>query len=331
MEQQIATKISNPFTYGKPVSNPRRFVGRKEEIQQIFALLRTPDFASSSIVGERRAGKTSLLNYIAHDDTVRQQRLDPETCRFVYLDLDMLTPTTTPTRFYEYMLRRIAGRLPESKLREQFKAVGKQERIVTYDLDELFDSVDDSGLQIALLLDEFQNVADNGNFGLDFLYGLRSLAIHHHLALITSSRVELAGSTRSEAMRSSPWFNIFSTSVLLPFARSDVEEMLQEYLQGTGIFFPDTEVRHVLNLAGMLPFMLQMAFSFLFEAHGLEQAEESRLAYLEERFHQAVPPYLEVAWDNSSEREKTVLAVLTLLASQQGGRPTYWKSQQLES
>ena len=69
----------NPFTYGNPISDPKRFVGRRREIEQIFMRLRNPEFESSSIVGERRGGKTSILNYIAHPDTISRYGLDPET------------------------------------------------------------------------------------------------------------------------------------------------------------------------------------------------------------------------------------------------------------
>ena len=46
----------NPFTYGNPISDPERFVGRRREVEQIFMRLRNPEFESSSIVGERRSG-----------------------------------------------------------------------------------------------------------------------------------------------------------------------------------------------------------------------------------------------------------------------------------
>ena len=54
---------SNPFTYGNPISDPRRFFGREREVEQIFSRLRNEEFESSSVVGDRRIGKTSLLNY----------------------------------------------------------------------------------------------------------------------------------------------------------------------------------------------------------------------------------------------------------------------------
>jgi hypothetical protein len=43
--------LSNPFTYGYPISDPRRFVGQAREVEQIFGRLRSQEFESSSLVG----------------------------------------------------------------------------------------------------------------------------------------------------------------------------------------------------------------------------------------------------------------------------------------
>ena len=330
METSVARSGLSPFTHGKPISAPGRFVGRKEEVREIFSLLLAPDFGSCSIVGERQSGKTSLLNYISHPDTIRRHGLDPETLLFIYLDLGMFTSASTPDQFHEYMLTRIAARVEEPQLRKKIRELSQQERITSYDLDELFDDVDDVGFRMVLMLDEFHNIGNNGNFGLDFLYGLRSLATHHDLAFVTCSRNELAGMSRADAIRSSPWFNIFTTIVLRPFSSGDVEELLRSYLEGTGVSFPQAEVKHILGMAGVVPFLTQIGFDLLFQAHQADQDETGRLAYVEAGFHEAADAHIESCWNRSSERERTVLALLTLLARQQNGRPSYWKQEQLE-
>ena len=203
--------LNNPYTYGNPISDPKRFVGRKREIEQVFSRLRNPEFESSSIVGERRSGKTSLLNYIAHPDIISTNGLDPTKYLFVYLDLEMITSTSTPTRLYQYMLKRIASKVQQESAKNQVREISQLDSIDTYDLAEALDTMEDEGLHIVLLIDEFENVGDNLNFGPDFYYGLRSLAIHHDLALITATRVDLVEIAHSEAIRSSPFFNIFAT------------------------------------------------------------------------------------------------------------------------
>ena len=56
----------NPFSYGNPIRDPARFHGRQAELRQIVNRLRSSARESTSIVGERRIGKTSLLKYMAY-------------------------------------------------------------------------------------------------------------------------------------------------------------------------------------------------------------------------------------------------------------------------
>lgn len=48
----------NPFTFGNPIRDPSRFYGRKGDIRQIVNRLLSSAHESTSIVGERRIGKT---------------------------------------------------------------------------------------------------------------------------------------------------------------------------------------------------------------------------------------------------------------------------------
>ncbi|MEE8442508.1 MAG: AAA-like domain-containing protein, partial [Dehalococcoidia bacterium] len=253
----------NPFTYGNPITNPSRFFGRRQEVEQIFSRLRNPEFESSSIVGERRMGKTSLLTYASHPDVVRSFGLDPDMYLFVYVDLQIVGPDSTPTRFYQYLLRRIASRIEDPGLKEELTRFGHQETIDTYDLADALEAIERNGIHIVLLMDEFENISYNTNFGPEFYYGLRSLAIHHDLAIITASRQDLVELSQSDEVRSSPFFNIFATINLQPFIRADVEQLLQHYLKETGISFSQEEVEHTVMLTGLHPHFLQTAFWFL--------------------------------------------------------------------
>ncbi len=320
----------NPFTYGNPISDSKRFVGRRREVKQVYMRLRNAEFESSSIVGERRSGKTSLLNYIAHSDTVQAYGLDPESYLFVYLDLEMINATSTPTRLYQHMLRRIASRVENEDLKKEIRDVSQYESIDTYDLAEALDSMEDRDLSVVLLIDEFENLGNNANFGPDFYYGLRSLAIHHDLALVTSTRVDLVEISHSEEVRSSPFFNIFATINLQPFSRDDIAEMLDTYLADSGISFPEPEMDQLLALSGRVPFFAQMALHFLFEAHDQVEDESRRVYYVEQRVKEAAAPHLENYWQNSSENERTVLALLAILENESQGPLKYWQPADLE-
>jgi len=348
----------NPFTYGSPILDPQRFVGRKREIEQIFMRLRNPEFENSSIVGEMGSGKTSLLNYIGHPDVARAYGLDPEKFLFVYLGLELVTSGSTPTKLYQLMLRRVSAKVKDEALRGELQRVSQAKTIDTYDLDELFDSIEAARLHIVLLIDDFENIGTNPNFGPDFYYGLRSLAIHHDLALVTASRQELAEISPFDAIRSSPFFNIFASIRLQPFSCEDIEALLKVYMSESHFDFDAYDVAATIGIAGLLPFFTQMAFHFLHDTYttelsGLRRGARPRtprgargapqplsltrgpgIGLLEERFAEAASPQIDSYWQHSSHNEKVALTLLTLLAHHQQyeyAEKEYWPHGKLES
>jgi predicted AAA+ superfamily ATPase len=96
--------IANPFTYGNPISDSTRFFWRKREIEQVFSRLLNVEFELSSLVGERRIGKTSLLNYLAHPSVRHAHGLDADKHIFVYVDLQMVSRDMSPARPWQRLL-----------------------------------------------------------------------------------------------------------------------------------------------------------------------------------------------------------------------------------
>ncbi|MFN2269920.1 MAG: AAA-like domain-containing protein [Anaerolineae bacterium] len=307
---------ANPFTYGNPISAPARFFGRKAEVEQVYTRLLNAEFESSSIVGERRMGKTSLLNYIAHPSTAEAHGLAPDRYLFVYVDLQMVDQKTTPTRFWSRILRRVARELKDEELEAEFKQAVGQEEIDNYTLDDLFSLSDEQDLHFILLLDEFENVTENANFDTDFFYGLRALAIHHNLALITASRQELITLCHSDAVRASPFFNIFANVNLPAFDEKEARALIEQSLVETGVQFEPAELALVSDIAGTHPYFLQIAAHFLFAAHGKEGAAQQREQYLLHEFREEATPSLADYWHHSDDGEKIVLSALALLAQQ---------------
>jgi ATP-dependent Clp protease ATP-binding subunit ClpA len=76
----------NPFTFGNPIKEPERFYGRSAEIRQIINRLLSSAHESTSIVGERRIGKTSLLYHLSHPDVSARVGLTPDKFCLVYVD-----------------------------------------------------------------------------------------------------------------------------------------------------------------------------------------------------------------------------------------------------
>lgn len=307
---------TNPFTYGNPISDPIRFFGREREIEQIFSRLRNAEFESSSIVGERRIGKTSLLNYIAHSTILRRKGLDPAKFLFVDIDLSMTNEHETPTLLWKRLLRQMGRKCQDAEVKHLIEEARQMDDLDTFVLADVFDSVDEKGLYIVLLLDEFDHITNNSNFAPSFFYGLRSLAIHHHLALVTSSRSELVELCHSEALRSSPFFNIFSTLTLRPFNETEAKLFISSSLGGTETCFTENEINVILRLAGNHPYFLQMACFYLFEAYTKSFNALDRTALLNRSFPQEAASQLGDYWYASNDQEKIVLTALALLEKQ---------------
>lgn len=300
---------SNPFTYGNPISDPRRFVGRTREIKQIVGRLRNQEFESSSLVGDRRIGKTSLLKHLADGSVRVKHGLPPEQYIFVYVDLQMVDDTMGPIQLWHWLLRLMRQQCKDTDLMELVAILEGEERLDTVALDELFEQVDDKGRYLVFLLDEFEHITANANFGPDFYFGLRSLVIHHQLALVTSSRLELIKLCHSEAIKSSPFFNIFANINLSIFSPVDADLLVHQ----SALQFQEREINHVYELAGLHPFFLQVACCALYESYREGLGEEDRKRFLEKQFDDETRPHLADYWDNSDDYEKIVLTAAALL------------------
>jgi eukaryotic-like serine/threonine-protein kinase len=303
----------NPFTYGNPISDPRRFFGRAREVEQIFGRLRNEEFESSSLVGDRRIGKTSLLNYLADPSVRAAHGFGPDAYIFVYVDLEMVDKTMGPEQLWRRLLVLMRRHCKDRGVIELLAALKQDEELDTFARDELFQQLDDRGQHVIFLLDEFEYVTANANFGPDFYYGLRSLIIHHQIALVTSSRLELIELCHSDAIKSSPFFNIFANINLRLFSRADFLSLVSHSLSGTTVEFSELEMQQVRDLAGLHPYFVQVACWALYESHrsGLDKA--TRTNFVVEQFRLEAIPHFVDYWDNSGDYEKIVLTAAALL------------------
>lgn len=311
----------NPFTFGNPIKDPARFYGRSEDLRQIVNRLRSSAHESTSIVGERRIGKTSLLKYLDIPEVAERLGLPKSEFCMVYIDFQGLTDIT-PVRFWQRVLRKIERSICLPELVPQIQTLRDLNSIDLFDLEDMFEAIASRGLTTVLMLDEFEYVTQNPNFGSDFFGGLRALAIHQNLPLVTATRRELVDLCHSEELKGSPFFNIFANVVLRPFNHSEVLEMLDGYLQGSPIQFSDREKELVLGLGGGYPFFCQMAGHYLVEARikGLEGDE--LLKDVCANFDNQSDSHYSYMWSHSSENEKVTLLTVIALNQKKGSKET---------
>lgn len=302
----------NPFTFGNPIKNPARFYGRTTDICQITNRLLSSAHESTSIIGERRIGKTSLLTYLANPEVAAELGLTPDKFCLVYVDFQGLTDIT-PQRFWQRVLQRISRSICDESLKPAIQTLGQESELDLFDLEDVFQSTVDRGFTIVLLMDEFEYVTQNTNFKSDFFGGLRALAIHHGLALVPSTRRELADLCHSEEIKGSPFFNIFANVVLKPFSHTEVIEMLDGYTASGEFAFTSQEQDFIWKLGGGYPFFVQIAGHYVIEGKTQGLNEVALQKFAKTNFNLQADSHYSYLWNHCSESEKiTLLIILTL-------------------
>ena len=266
-------------------------------------------------------GKTSLLKYVSHPEVAPSLGLIPERYCLIYIDFQGLTDIT-PQRFWQRVLSKMAGSMCSPRLQTAIETLRRSESFDLFDLEDLCEAIASEGLTTVLLLDEFEYVTQNPNFKPDFFGGLRALAIHHNLPLVTATRRELVDLCHSEELKGSPFFNIFANVVLHPFRKDEVMGMVEVYLAETGLEFPLDGKERIYRLAGGNPFFVQIAGYYLVEAQDKGLPPEDVQRQMAAQFEQQAEPHFSYMWSHCSESEKITLLLAISLNRQKPGKKT---------
>ena len=282
--------MPNPYSCGPMVTDPRMFFGREEELRTLYTRLST--MQSTSIVGLRRIGKSSLLYRLAQTvrDELGQNYLP------LYIDLQ-------DARYRTAMgfVAAVAGAMNERM--GGILDVGGVTDMAGFT--RLVERLRDNGVYPVLCLDEFEELVQHPQeFGDDFLEGLRALGSHGKLALVTASRVPLADLIQKQEL-TSPFFNIFSQIELGLLEPEAARALRRVPFEREGVILTPEEEALVEELAGRHPFYLQMACHHLYEAQAAPAGRRADL--VRERFNQEAEPHFQQLWEHLDDREQAAL------------------------
>ena len=76
----------NPYLNRTMIRDVKDFFGRKREVARIYSRISTTHPQSVSIVGTRRIGKSSLLNFIYQVENREKNLRNPEQYKFLFID-----------------------------------------------------------------------------------------------------------------------------------------------------------------------------------------------------------------------------------------------------
>jgi eukaryotic-like serine/threonine-protein kinase len=280
----------NPYLNRVAIKDPAQFFGRTREVSKIFSRLTASRPQSISVVGERRIGKSSLLNYVNHPQ-VRARYLDqPDAYVFAFIDLQQKR-RITPPEFFKELFELLAKETGDPSLADQepsFDAVRAQ-----------LERFRRRSRKLIVLLDEFDAITTNRAFDLEFYSFLRSIANNYDVAYVTSSARDLQELCHTQLIADSPFFNIFTNVFLRAFTRKEATDLIARPSSEAGLPL-EGYARRVMEVAGYFPYFLQIAcaayFDYLDENDGKLNRQEVEAVFLDEARGQ-----FRFIWDHMSD------------------------------
>jgi serine/threonine-protein kinase len=293
----------NPYLNRVAIRDPKQFYGRRREISKIFSRIGASRPQSISVVGDRRIGKSSLLNQIYHSE-IRAQHLDPSV-PYVFLFVDL-------------QQRRHIG--PEDLFRELFGGLADavDEELVA-GVEPTFDGVRrvlgrlrQAGRRLVVLFDEFDAVTTNRKFDLEFYSFLRAVANNYDVAYVTSSNRDLQELCHTALIADSPFFNIFTNVYLRAFSPAEARQLVVEPSEAAGVPL-EAYYRQIVDIGGHFPFFVQIACSSYFDALVDGAGADDRLREAaHELFVDEARGHFRFIWDHfDSDHREVVRAIVT--------------------
>lgn len=285
----------NPYLNRMAIKDTRNFFGRRQEIATIISRIGADDPQSISIIGERKIGKSSLLRALFNQNEVYLRRSDEYV--FIYSDLQESLYGDVSS-FFDSIMKDVALSRYCPQMADKPPTYENFRRLAV-DLGRL-------RVKLVLLLDEFDAITRNKNFGLEFFSFLRSLPNNYTVSYVITSAQDMLRYCHSREIAGSPFFNIFHKMNLGCFTREEAMDLISQPSRESGHPF-EVYADPIFQLAGRFPFFLQLACCTLFEhLETHPSAEVPDWQWVRKRFYQEARDHFQYLWNHLPKREQIV-------------------------
>jgi len=291
-------RFRNPYLSRVMIQRSTEFFGRKQEVRRIYSRLNATPPGSVSVVGDRKTGKSSLLNHIYMRETRRRNLDEPQATIMVFVDLQQQKGVSL-----EDFVDKVIG-IASLELGERMN--GSELPRDLRGMESLVEWIHGQGSRLVLLMDEFEAITTNQNFDLEFFSFLRYLANHYNVAYLTSSARDLQQLCHTKEIRDSPFFNIFSPLPLSTFLREEALELVRKPSAAVGHPLEPHE-SEILAMAGLFPFFLQVACSHTVEFLEDHPGAEPDFKEIRRRFYEEARLHYRFMWDEFDKHERSVI------------------------
>lgn len=287
------------------------FHGRDTELARVFSYINKSAPSNLSIVGQRRIGKSWLLQKICFDQDLQKKFLggNHDLYTFVYWNIQESLPQD-PEQFYSQILERIFDSLPTQVsvplLEKGQKLTGCYER-----LKFVVDKLRELRRHVVVLLDEYSVVLQNRNFDTNYLSNMRKLLGGPSLTAITATYRTLR--EECQHVPDSPLYNIFVKIPLGLFTETEAQQFVQQPLREMGIVVDADAVTKIVDLVGFHPcFLSQFCHDLMLQStSSSSQIRVTDVTKLEHQISLALSDDFDYYWDHLSLVEhETLLSII---------------------
>ena len=315
----------NPYVYGDPIKAGFTFFGREEELEDIVQAITKPTKQDILLVGERRAGKTSLIYQL-------MKRLGKP---FIPVDIVLNTCEQNTESLLAHILNKTLQRLIEHnllmpdyndhnvdfvefevKIRQMLhaaKAKLSDVRIVLL-LDEAdcLLKISKPGTGIRGIVDAIMHRSHIDERPQNILRAaLQSAYIGSDLSAVVAGTSDLS-TYYSQA--SSPFFNHFRLKHLKPFSSDEIYELITKPASVLGYSYSPDVIEHIIHMSGGQPFYCQ---ALCYEAFGNALKNDRKMIIDQDVdiaenkiVNDQFSAYLSVFWNRTNKMEKRFLSMV---------------------
>lgn len=265
------------------------FFGREQEMQRIEEMLSGDRPQCVSIVGERRIGKSSLVNRVFH-----KIKNDKNT-RAVYIDCDEIDgDCQTKDRFFQSLNQAFCDAEKEKQEGNLFDNYSSFKAFVKRQ--------GGNGVKTIIFIDEFEHLPEHSFADDTFFSNLRALANapDNRLAFVSVSKTALKELTH-QAVKSSGFWNIFESGYLGLLEHESIVKLRRCGFEKTGFSLTKEEEEKIHYYAGNYPYFNQVACSFAWDTGRNNATVDWKSLEVQLR-----PHYKEI-WDNRKTEEQKLL------------------------
>jgi uncharacterized protein len=272
---------SNPFVAGAKLQNPRKFVGREEELAALIGRMSGVQPTSVNIVGDKRIGKSSLLYYFFL--TWRHQILNTDRYVVIYLSLQG-APCQREENFYQVLARELQKNLSVQAQETLIKSLNKEpfDRLAFSHAIAEFKHQD---ILPVLCLDDFESLFKYPEeFNNGFYDSLRALMDDNALMLIVASCKVLDVHAHEHRLVSG-FFNlghVVKLSELTDDEAIQITRFPDNYSTNKKPALALKAQNYALQWGKCHPYLVQLACSYLWEA----QQHKKKIQWARNKFQQ---------------------------------------------